>query len=889
VRHFDAQVVDFVVGDTCLEKTSEKGKAALFEKVNWLYQAKNRIRPEYKEKLIDLLKGRVSVEADFETFRQSVSSLKRFFVLVHESVRAGEPFLSSIRNDLERLKFAVYLPKEEHEALAREISARVQNHWAFRQGLEERFPSADPRKLEEIVDAYFSSQRLGFEPATEETFNQIGAIYDQLQTRKANASRWASLLQLDSVGAPREMAQIGNIQAALRREVQFDHFLLKLKEIEGYRKCQREIDAEKSLIAQSRSIPPESFEAWKRGLSQIDREFLSSDLAARSQELDGIHLQAKLAQLKAHANQLFSTLPPKVEVPEDRPVLIPSGEEFYVLPVGNVLFKEVRNGLECSPSGKWIVAEMMDLSEKERGKVFLRLTPDFLKRAVEGKPPYAPVRFDYSDRQGLVPNPKGRVRIFYETPGEVFAFQENRDHGQRTRLVRDKKTELYRRVIVNADGTEKNHPEVVVRRGTKEERTAQVDRLQAIWTARSIAKTVLSGEGDRIDWKSMQTFIEYFEGVKGNDLAERYDEPCFWEAIVGTFGAIKEPVCQQILERAPVHLMQEHWVKGKRKTNLAEGLRRIGEAVQFYRNWLGDIDRFLKGAEEYPELQRDFEWFIPELKAARQEIAAFAAAFPSQAEIEGCTADVEREAMIRRSMGAFRNRFRDFDRLKLALNELQVAQNSELVKRERSARFERRLNLEAYRYLHDPGPSIQRKLGNSGVPKTLTAIAEFIRDRYKAKFPGAPPSPGLLELLSRDIATECVERFGPVYGKAVVASLCDLFELQKSAELFPKVFQTASRAELCFKELYSAVSSLNGLHFEILDTYAAVQRVVLGVERLRSEQAKHRLLTLNDREAVDAYFPSRSIHKLCTGQKQTHRVQPPDSKHAKHESSRLNL
>ena len=843
-RQYDSETVEFIVGDIDLDSLSSKRRIEFFEKVNCLYRIKNEIRSEYKENFIRFLKAKkISPEENFEKFRETVLLHRTIFVLVHECVRAGEAFSASIREDgdAKRLAASAELLPEERNDLFRRIGLRLQNPAtpvteripevspegldrekrakAFSEQLRERFPEADSAKLRKIAETYFSTEALGLEDPTDDTFGRIGLIYDHLKEREKRAPYYASLLQLDRICTPEVISDGNKILAACQREIQFDNLLMEMKKIDLYKRYKWEIEKE------LKGPPRPDLEREEELTKLRDKVILP-----RIKEDD---IGAKLALLSCE-----ESLPAKGAPAAE-------GAEFYVFPIGNVLSRDPKD------TGKWAVVDALDAEEGiDREKIFRALDIPFIEDVLKDQKPYVPVCFEYREGQDhLVQNPKGTIRIFYERQDDVLKSHQDRDFGDKTRLVRDKKKGVYKRVVVDEKGEKKNTSEKVTLTGTKETRTAEVDRLQAIWISRLIAQRLLSGEGRRFDLSAIQSLIEYYGGVSQNDVAARYKEDlCLIEAS-SHFGAVQELLFRQIQARHAIDLIESHRGKKDRKSDLAHAFNLVKETVGVYRKWIPLFEELLQGMRDYPEMGRDFSWFIGPLESGLREIGEFVSRFPTDEKMVECATDADRQRIIQEVV---RQGSSNFNRLTLALNPLQVMENSPSIKEERTKRLKQRFESEAKEYLRDPGPSIQKKLKDKAAdPKQLATVARFVQE----KFSGKDPTPGDLELLWDEIKDECEEKY-PAYREAVGNSLIALMKLYRSVDkFFPQIIQNAIKFQNCFNGLFSDISALTPLHFEIQDSYASVQSSVDGVERLRTlgySQAKNG----GSKDAMDLYFPA---------------------------------
>lgn len=827
IQQFDLWSVKTIIGETDLEHISIKQKLELFTAVQETYSHKQKIqkikRRQQRSRKVEirnrkppliitvaaksvlpLAKSHPSPKMAHEVLppppisqqavpipvlppKPSRQGISPYVVqdLFHQAELLGDEFFQSVQGELNQLDQRALLSVPRQESLVRFVKNRIENRQIWERALEERFSPDQLKDLEPVLKRCFFSFYLGRKIVSPEILSDVSMIYDHLRSRQALQPALDKILQLDEKNAPKELHPIvqAKIMKAVNYEILMDRILQKFEEIDRYDLYVCELQREDQDILTSpirRTEIRESERLVQQNLNGLGRKVASLKNAYFREsgrdipEVNPLQALVLCKGLHKHSQDRTRSLQ----------------EQLFVIPEGNVLFKEQTDkGVESDPSGRWVAVH-------------------------DGSP------------------------VFYEQPKEVFASHEDRDYGQVARILKNKKTGEYARRIGNPNDFHS---------GEKDERTAFVDMYESIWISRLIVKTALSGGVSRINWRHLQRFIEYFWGINNSDLSVKYNSFSVYVQARDTFFTLEQSFKERIEDGISLQIVQAHQ-KGKKKDDKPnEGIKRAAEIVRFYRDWSSAIDLFLEQVRYHKAVGRHLEKFIKEIEELKPPIEAFRGSFPQE------VSDIE---SLERLLDAFSKLENRFSGLTLALNELQKAQNSNLIQNTRASQFKINLERAAKEFWNDLTAHLmheRNRMGDKEISdQDLIQLSKFVKVQYKKKFPEAPVSAGILSFLfpeqgpaeGQDLVYKaCIEKFGAEKGPQMATlarnALNSLSRLQKAYEVIAgNVFQTAKRADDCLQGALDSFPTLTSVHFRIATTLAAVRKTVIGIEGLRTRESQ---------------------------------------------------
>lgn len=493
--------------------------------------------------------------------------------------------------------------------------------------------------------------------------------------------------------------------------------------------------------------------------------------------------------------------------------LSPFMQSFHVVPLGNVVFRRPVYNSDTEkdelrhPDGKWAVVDLRHVPERHRAAIVQLLPPGRIEQILGGKRPYEAVSFDFKDGQ-LVPRDDkgGAVRIFFEEPKVAFVNHEDRDFGQRSRLIRKSsrtrnekgerwpKEEYGDYVRVKKEPLKKEETEWSKARMM----TAAVDRQIVIQGARKMAEAALAGQTAGLV-RDSQHLGEFFDAVSGSDIAKMegsYGEDPIFNNSVHMFKSQTERLAQADRMRAP--LMRADLAAQKKRSREMESLMQMAGVTAFYRAWIVDISAMQDLAKKNPAFRERFSWFISQIKTVLPHIFQFLNRFPEEfRQLERIMAEITKEtgrfpeaaevarrfgrtpaeirALLRGSLAGIE---KEFKVMKIAFKDLQVAESSARVQ-------ERRTQLLMQLFPNDG--QLHAQIGN--------AVGRILNGLTKVTL-------ALEELLKKN------------------------------------------------------VSELSPLHDEVLEAYAGASEEVFQGELLRSQEKQKIMSQRTEEEAIAHYFPA---------------------------------
>lgn len=493
--------------------------------------------------------------------------------------------------------------------------------------------------------------------------------------------------------------------------------------------------------------------------------------------------------------------------------LSPFMSSFHVVPLGNVVFRgtvynaDTEKDEFINPDGKWAVVDLRHVPERQRAAIVQLLPPARLADILTGKRPYEAASFDFKDGQ-LVPRADkgGAVRVFFESPKVAFVNHEDRDFGQRSRLIRKSartknergerwpKEEYGDYVRVKKEPLKKEETEWSKARMM----TAAVDRQIVIQGARKMAEAALQGQIAPMV-RDAQHLGEFYDAVYGSDIAKMegsYGEDPIFNRAVHMFKTQTERLAQADRIRAP--LIRADLAVGKKRSRETESLMQMAGVTSFYRSWIIDIIAMQDLAKANPAFRDRFNWFLSQMKTVTPFIFQFLNRFPEEfRQIEKIMADITREtgrfpeaAEVARRFGRTPAEIRELLRaslegiqreikiMKIAFKDLQVAESS--------ARVQERRNQLLLQLFPNDAP-LRAQIGN--------AIGRILNGLTKVTL-------ALEELLKKN------------------------------------------------------VTELSPLHDEVLEAYAGASEEVFHGELLRSQEKQKIMAQRNEEEAIAHYFPA---------------------------------
>lgn len=299
--------------------------------------------------------------------------------------------------------------------------------------------------------------------------------------------------------------------------------------------------------------------------------------------------------------------------------LLPFFNDYFVFPVGNVLYPEIDDeGRPQKSSGKWAVLDLSAISsQKEKDRLVKDvLTPLFLKEQILLIERSGDKSFDQ------VFTLEGGVKLFFETPSVVREKHEDRGVGQRTR-------------IVLANGKFKREikdPERTAGQGWNKGRqlTAAVDRLEAIWTSRLILSDILTGHSGKMDWNTLLHTSEYLAAVEASDLARIGNsyatDDSYRQASTDIFNGLVLSLNGLISERLTLEGVTKN--SEKRQYDLIGAVKTLTDLINPVKTWLGAIDAFIKHMP--PELKPQLKRYITEFTAIHPILEKYYSEFPQE-------------------------------------------------------------------------------------------------------------------------------------------------------------------------------------------------------------------------------------------------------------------
>ena len=353
-----------------------------------------------------------------------------------------------------------------------------------------------------------------------------------------------------------------------------------------------------------------------RQIADLEKELnrLPSDAVER------VSLKSEQNRLLALVKLLNKTLTEWQNTKEPATVpLLPFFKDYFVFPVGNVLYPEIDDeGRPQKSSGKWAVLDLSAVSsQKEKDRLVKDvLTPLFLREQIILIERSGDKSFDQ------VFTLEGGVKLFFETPSVVREKHEDRGVGQRTR-------------IVLANGKFKREikdPERTAGEGWNKGRelTAAVDRLEAIWTSRLILNDILTGHSGKMDWNTLLHTSEYLAAVEASDLARIGNsyatDDSYRQASTDIFNGVVLSLNGLISERLTLEGITKN--NEKRQYDLIGAVKTLTDLINPVKTWLGAIDAFIKHMP--PELKPKLKRYITEFTAIHPILEKYYSEFPQE-------------------------------------------------------------------------------------------------------------------------------------------------------------------------------------------------------------------------------------------------------------------
>ncbi len=360
----------------------------------------------------------------------------------------------------------------------------------------------------------------------------------------------------------------------------------------------------------------------------------------------------------------------------------PFFDDYYVFPIGNVLYKNERKPLD----GKWAVVDLSGVSSRaDKERIVNALKPEFLKGQLDKARPYETLSFDLQ-LNPLANDKTGPVKIFYETPQGV-RDAEDRDFGQRARLVRKGPLTPMQKLKGRTEWPQGEYGDYVRVMKPDEpfldkgwnpgrERTAAVDSLEAVWMSRLILADILSGNSDWIDWNVLHHTTEYLDVVQGSDLGKiegSYSENGNFRQAVNQFGNIRQALANLIIERLPLESLRMQ--EDKRKSDLDIAVKQLSEIRSIVKGWMDAIGTFKKNVPFWRK--SDYARYVQEFDKIETVLEEF---------LKGLPNETANERFILDTLATLE---RGFTTLSTAFEPLANAEQSPLLKAEKARRLKR--------------------------------------------------------------------------------------------------------------------------------------------------------------------------------------------------------
>jgi len=349
-------------------------------------------------------------------------------------------------------------------------------------------------------------------------------------------------------------------------------------------------------------------------------------------------LQSPLIPLIDAMTQYMEQPPFKSEVDIHPPL-----RDYHVLPLGEPLLKDNKG----NPQGKWIVVRLSKVGDPAM-RAQLATPPasaallQFLKaeKPLDRKMPNESIWLKYEGGVFAL-DPEGDIEVCFEDSLDIFQTHDSRDLLQRSRreetapgfYKRRNKEEIARFKWL------KDKKREILHAGWSDDRiaTAGPDRLEAMLTARSMARIILSGRLEEFQQADFQSIGEYFDALMSSEVAvlpgsyASGSDPLFLEAW-DVLGSMRPELESHYRSRKMLPYLeagvQEDYKWKKDKTRIMQ----FTELYESYVAWYGKIREFITEMEkpENQKLAEEHSWIVPALKAILPGLETFIGTLPEE-------------------------------------------------------------------------------------------------------------------------------------------------------------------------------------------------------------------------------------------------------------------